>query len=99
MQTKTEAGTKLNTIVTDRQAKNITLTSWFAWIAALWACFVCVAPQAAVAVDWTARNGPEGGYVARVAVDYTDSNIVYLANYAGIFKSTNGGTSWTNLNA
>src|SRR5262245_19008118 len=72
---------------------------WLLRALALWACFVCIPIQAAYADDWTPRNGPEGGYVARVAVDYTDSNIVYLANYAGIHKSTNGGASWTNLNA
>jgi len=79
--------------------KTINPTPWFFWALALWVCLVCVLIQAAKADDWTPRNGPEGGYVARVAVDYTDSNIVYLSNYAGIHKSTNGGTSWTNLNA
>jgi hypothetical protein len=73
--------------------------SWLSRTLALCACLVMSFPRAAVTDDWTPRNGPEGGYVARVAVDYTDSNIVYLANYAGIHKSTNGGTSWTNLNA
>jgi len=79
--------------------KSINPTPWFFWALALWACLVSVLIRAARADDWTPRNGPEGGYVARVAVDYTDSNIVYLANYAGIHKSTNGGASWTNLNA
>ena len=62
--------------------------------------FLFVSPQTSIAFDWTARNGPEGGYVAQIAGDYTDSNIAYLASYAGgIFKTTDGGTSWTDLHA
>ena len=64
----------------------------------IWGIFAFAFPQTAVALDWTARYGVEGGYVAQIAVDYTDSNIAYLASYAGgIFKTTNGGTSWTDL--
>src|SRR5262249_25035222 len=51
------------------------------------------------AADWTARNGPEGGYVAQITVDRTDHNVIYASNYAGIHRSTNGGNNWTNLNA
>ena len=79
--------------------KAVTAMSWLSRALALCACLVLPAPRAAVADDWTPRNGPEGGYVASIAVDYTDSNIVYLSNNAGIHKSTNGGASWTNLNA
>ena len=78
------------------------LTKASSWLSCLllWGIFTAVFPQTAVALDWTPRNGPEGGYVAQIAVDYTDSNIAYLASYAGgIFKTTNGGTSWTDLHA
>ena len=83
----------------NEKAGAMTTMVWLSRALALCTCLVLPAPRAAVADDWTPRNGPEGGYVARIAVDYTDSNIVYLSNYAGIHKSTNGGTSWTNLNA
>ncbi len=74
--------------------------SWLSIPVLLWGIITAVSPQAAVALDWTARNGPEGGYVAQIAVDYTDPNTAYLANYAGgIFKTTDGGTSWTDLHA
>jgi photosystem II stability/assembly factor-like uncharacterized protein len=72
---------------------------WFTLAAALTICLFGTIPQAAAANDWSPRNGPEGGYVEEVAVDITDSNLVYLSNFAGIFKTANGGTSWTNLTA
>lgn len=34
-----------------------------------------------------------------IKVDPTDSNIVYHGNDGGVYKSINGGTSWTSLNA
>ena len=71
---------------------------WLSLVVAI-LCLFCRIPQSALALDWTPRNGPEGGYVAHLAVDFTDSNIAYLANYVGIFKTTNGGTSWTDLHA
>jgi photosystem II stability/assembly factor-like uncharacterized protein len=77
----------------------ITLLARLLWVLALSVCLGTLLPLAVAADDWTPRNGPEGGYVARIAVDYADSNLVYLANWAGIHKSTNGGTGWTNLNA
>ncbi len=73
--------------------------SWLVAVAGLVVLLICAAPQAVTAVDWSPRNGPEGGYVVEVVVDPTDSNIAYLANYAGVHKTTNGGASWTNLNA
>jgi hypothetical protein len=45
---------------------------------------------------WTGVLGGDGGVVV---VDYTNSNIVYAETQNGNhFKSTNGGTSWFNIN-
>ena len=54
---------------------------------------ILVLTASAVAADWTARYGPEGGYVAQITVDRTDHNIAYLSNFAGLYKTTNGGNS------
>ena len=66
---------------------------------ALLFCFFWAIPQAAGADSWSGRGGPDGGYIGSAAVDPTDPNTAYATNYAGIFKTTNGGASWTNLNA
>jgi len=89
----------VNTKLENKMTRTISSMSWPSRRLAICACLILPTLQAATADDWTPRNGPEGGYVARIAVDRTDSNLVYLANYAGIHKSTNGGNSWTNLNA
>ncbi len=40
--------------------------------------------------------GPEGGTFTAVVVDPKDSSIIYLGTYgAGVFKSSDGGNSWT----
>lgn len=46
--------------------------------------------------SWIKVNGPYGCYVADIAIDPTDSNIVYLASDGGkgIYKSTDAGQSW-----
>jgi photosystem II stability/assembly factor-like uncharacterized protein len=44
-------------------------------------------------------HSPEGGIVWDVAVDPTNSGIVYAAtNYSGVYKSTNGGQNWLAIN-
>src|SRR5262245_11330597 len=43
---------------------------------------------------WT-TNGPEGGNVQALAIDPSNSTILFAATYhGGIFKSTDGGASW-----
>jgi len=40
--------------------------------------------------------GPEGGTFTAVVVDPKDSSIIYVGTYgAGVYKSSDGGTSWT----
>jgi photosystem II stability/assembly factor-like uncharacterized protein len=41
------------------------------------------------------RVGPEGGSVNSIVVDPSDSNTVYAAFDAGVFKSADGGTTWS----
>src|SRR5262245_18208580 len=41
------------------------------------------------------RVGPEGGGIASIVVDPQDSKTVYAASYAGVFKSPDGGTTWS----
>lgn len=48
---------------------------------------------------WT-TSGPEGGMIYALATDPTNPNIVYAGSYGGsLFKSTNGGATWTTLNS
>jgi photosystem II stability/assembly factor-like uncharacterized protein len=41
------------------------------------------------------RVGPEGGRINSIVVDPSDSNTVYAASNAGVFKSADGGTTWS----
>jgi photosystem II stability/assembly factor-like uncharacterized protein len=50
---------------------------------------------ALTAASTVSRIGPEGGIVNSLAVDPKDSNTVYAASAAGVFKSSNGGTTWS----
>ena len=48
---------------------------------------------------WTSLNGPSGGAVWCIAVDPTNASIIYAGTYgSGIYKSTDGGNSWTAIN-
>src|SRR2546426_7667567 len=40
-------------------------------------------------------NGPEGGSVAALAIDSSNPAIIYAGAGGGVFKSTNGGGSWS----
>jgi photosystem II stability/assembly factor-like uncharacterized protein len=59
----------------------------------------CAYPAVAGVDRWT-TNGPEGGDVGAIAVDPSNPATVYagLYNGNGIFKSTNGGTTWSAVN-
>ena len=47
---------------------------------------------------WTS-NGPEAGYVFALALDPQTPAIIYAGTYSGgVFKSTNGGASWSAIN-
>ena len=53
----------------------------------------------AAANEWT-RLGPYGGDVRALAIDPQNSSTVYVASQgAGIFKSTDGGASWSSANS
>lgn len=47
-------------------------------------------------VDVWTSEGPEGAAISVIAVDPTDAQIAYVGtNAAGVFKTTNGGSSWS----
>jgi hypothetical protein len=46
---------------------------------------------------WT-NVGPEGGSVFRIAADPLDPSKLYAGTCAGIFKSVDGGASWSAAN-
>jgi hypothetical protein len=50
----------------------------------------------ASASQWTS-TGPEGGDVGAIAIDSSNPAIVYAGMYndSGVYKSTNGGASWS----
>ncbi|HVN82133.1 MAG TPA: hypothetical protein VMW38_24325, partial [Terriglobia bacterium] len=89
----------MNTQFVNRMARKHASLLWLQLAGALMICFVCGVCPSYGANDWTFRGGPEGGLVAHGAVNPFDSNVVYVTNSAGIFKTTNGGTTWTSLNA
>ena len=42
---------------------------------------------------WTS-NGPEGGEISALAIHSLNPNILYAGTGGGVYKSTNGATSW-----
>ena len=46
---------------------------------------------------WTS-NGPEGGVVYALAIDPAAPATLYAGTRVGVFKSTNGGASWSAVN-
>ena len=56
---------------------------------------VCTQAAAAGTGTWT-RTGPFGGGITAVVLDPASSATVYASSLNGIFKSTDGGTSWSN---
>ena len=46
---------------------------------------------------WTS-NGPEGGIINALAVDPQTPDIIYAGTGGGVFKSTDGGASWSAFN-
>src|SRR5437899_2284432 len=48
---------------------------------------------------WTSTNGPDGGWIAALAIDPGTPATLYAATAGGgIFKSINGGESWNAIN-
>lgn len=51
-------------------------------------------------VTWFNTGAIGNGHIARLAIDPTNTNTVYCAGLAGgLYKTTNGGTSWTLIKA
>ncbi len=46
---------------------------------------------------WQQTAGPEGGGISCLAIDPSNHQIVYAGTYVGIFKTTDGGASWTKI--
>ncbi len=46
---------------------------------------------------WT-TNGPYGGQIRSIAIDPVSSTTIYVGGYGGVYKSTNGGSSWAAAN-
>ena len=64
------------------------------WSIAMIAIVVASAPAVAGVDKWT-NLGPEGANVFALAIDPVKPNTLYAGtNGGGVFKSTNGGTSW-----
>src|SRR5215831_476858 len=73
---------------------------WIRWMvvlaALLWVCRASVV-HAGNNV-WTS-SGPEGGFVFALAIAPSPSTTLYAGTAGGVFKSTNGGSSWNAVNA
>src|SRR2546426_3782826 len=49
--------------------------------------------------SWTSTNGPGGGSIGTLAIDPVTPSTLYAGAYSGgVFKSTDGGGSWTAVN-
>ncbi len=50
--------------------------------------------------SWTKMVGTSvGSYISQIAVDPTNSSVLYLSSDNGVFKSTNAGSSWTSTSS
>ncbi|MBL4703632.1 MAG: PKD domain-containing protein [Flavobacteriales bacterium] len=47
--------------------------------------------------SWNSIGGITANETTEIIIDPTNSNILYLASSSGVYKSTNAGTSWTNV--
>lgn len=49
---------------------------------------------------WSSTGAMDNGHIARLAIDPTNTNIVYCAGFhGGLYKTTNGGTNWSLIKA
>ena len=65
-----------------------------------WALYglVCLALSAHAGINsWSAR-GPTGGLTVDVVYDPTNGAVAYAAAQYSLYKSTNGGATWTEVN-
>ncbi len=56
---------------------------------------IALTPPAAAGVGVWTQLGPDGGSVWALAVDPADPSVVYAGTRNGVFKSTDGGDTWT----
>ncbi len=52
-------------------------------------------PEEDPAPQWTLTAGPTGGSVKAVLVDPADAQVVYAGTVGGVYRSDDGGLSWT----
>jgi hypothetical protein len=79
------------------------LVLFLAFMLAFSACLILSAPvnntlKADESYQWVkVNNGLYGGDVRSLAIDPTNSKVIYAGTYSGVFKSTNGGTNWSDI--
>jgi photosystem II stability/assembly factor-like uncharacterized protein len=56
-------------------------------------------PAQPSATIWQKSNLPDGGYITSIVIDPNDSQTIYAGGTGGVFKSVNGGTSWSSVNS
>ena len=62
-------------------------------------CLFMQVQTARAADTWQQTGGPEGGPINVLAIDPSNSQTVYAGiSDGGVFKTTNGGVSWTAMN-
>ncbi len=74
--------------------------SWFKVIQVVFLTgFIIFATQEAsqAAVGQWSQIGPSGGTVYSIAIDPSNTSIIYAGTRGGVYKSTNGGHTWSNV--
>ncbi len=69
-----------------------------AYLFAMLSVLLLAGPARAGTDQWT-TNGPYGGQVRVLATDPENSSTIYAADTGGVFKSVDGGASWTRASA
>src|SRR5262245_18671171 len=67
------------------------------WLGVVTFAALCalLAPPASAGVNIWTGTGPEGGTISNLAIDPAVPSTMYAGGDAGIFRSTNGGRSWS----
>src|SRR5438445_3845521 len=68
----------------------------FGWLLPVLTLFLLGGQQAHAGTNQWTGNGPYGGVIHALAIDPTKSSTVYAGGFGGgVFKSSNGGASWS----
>jgi photosystem II stability/assembly factor-like uncharacterized protein len=84
-------------------SRQLALRRWGGWLAR-WVMGLmlmgAMAGQAMASANWAQTSGPGGGTIQALVIDPSSPSTLYAGTFeGGVFKSTNGGDSWSAVNS